>query len=382
MWQPQSFYNQYVLRSPIILSGETSVRGLYHYPAARIAVIHGRSFSDQELFVSTFSKRAVCFIRRSWDGEPDYAGLQESIRQIEEFAPDTIIAIGGGSVIDGSKLCRLFYEFPFFHMGETRLSGENFRTRFIAIPTTVGSGAEVSSAAVFIDHDRNCKDMVVAHELQPDVVVYDQRYVENTPDRLLVASALDAMAHILEGYVSKINNSFSDILAEKGLRLLHNELQKMICDERKMLDYGRLQYAGYIGGLVQNHCIVGAAHAVAHQLADYGYSHGEAVSLLLNGVISLNARDGDSARKYDYLLQESGFENVDDLTGFIRALCHVAGIDGRRRDLGDLLLKLSQNRQFCENIRSDRGGKGNPVEITDEYIAELSGSVSYAVFNR
>ena len=75
MWQPQGFYNEYTLRTPVILSGENSVRGLYNYPAAKIAVIHGTSFCDRELFLSTFSKREVRFFARSWKDEPSFEGL-------------------------------------------------------------------------------------------------------------------------------------------------------------------------------------------------------------------------------------------------------------------------------------------------------------------
>jgi len=220
MWQPQSFFSQYVLRTPVILSGKEAIRGLYHYPAGKIAVIHGGSFSDAELFRSTFSKREIRFIRRSWEDEPDMKGLKGTIHELENYQPDLIIAVGGGSVIDGSKLCRLFYEFPFYEVGVSRVEGEQLKTRFIAVPTTVGSGSEVSSASVYVDRVNHRKDMVVLHGLLPDVVVYDGRYVENAPEKLLCASALDAMAHILEGYkekrvciwICKIGNYSMDIM--------------------------------------------------------------------------------------------------------------------------------------------------------------------------
>lgn len=372
MWQPQGFYNQYVLRTPVILSGDESVRGLYNYPAARIAVIHGKSFADRDLFLSTFSKRDIHFISRSWKDEPDIEGLKETIRQLEEYQPDTIIAVGGGSVIDGGKLCRLFYEFPYYRIGETRISGESWNTHFVAVPTTTGSGSEVSSAAVFVDHDRHRKDMVVMHELQPEAVVYDKRYVLKTPERLLAASALDAMAHILEGYVSKTDNAFLDVLAEKGLSILHDELQKLTDNKDEAIDYERLQYAGYIGGLIQNHCIVGAAHAVAHQLTDNGYSHGEAVALLLPSVISLNA---DVITKYEKISHEAGFRDKDELMAFIQKVCQVSGIADRREELGELLCGLLNDNIFYENVKNDRGGKGNPVTITDEFIRQLAESV-------
>ena len=371
MWQPQGFYNQYVLRTPVILSGEESIRGLYNYSAARIAVIHGTSFEDEELFKAAFSKKDVCFIKRSWTDEPDIEGLKGTIGQLEEYQPDTIIAVGGGSIIDGSKLCRLFYEFPYFDVRSARVNGKMMCTHFIAVPTTIGSGSEVSSAAVFVDRSKHRKDMVVLHELQPDVVVYDKRYVENTPNRLLCASALDAMAHIVEGYVSNIENFLMDIMSEKGLSLLCSELQELIEGKKDTVNYQRLQYAGFIGGLVQNHSIVGAAHAIAHQLTEQGYSHGEAVALILPVIIELNSNDNEAVAKYQKLAKEAGFSDIGELVSFIYKVLDYSGIGERQEDLRILLRKLSGDALFFENVKNDRGGKGNPVDITDSYIEQI-----------
>lgn len=375
MWQPQGFYNQYVLRSPVILSGKESVLGLYNYPASRIAIIHGKTFFDYKLFESAFSKKDIRFIERSWKNEPDLEGIKGTVRELEEFRADTIIAIGGGSVIDGSKLCRLLYEFPYFVPGQTRLTGELFKTRFVAIPTTIGSGAEVSSSAVYIDHKTHKKDMVVIHELQPEVIVYDKRYVENTPDRVLVSSAVDGMSHIIEGYVSRNDNSFVDILAESGLSLFATELRKFFGENREEVNYERLQYAGYMGGVVQNHCVVGATHAFAHQLSDFGFAHGEAVALLLPQIMVLNSKNEKTFYKYEVLAKKTDFSSVEELELFINMLCEKSGISKRKGELVELLKTLSKEVVFRENVKSDKGGNGNPIEISDNYIDRLVESI-------
>ena len=371
MWQPQGFYNEYALRMPIILSGDESVRGLFNYPASKVAVICGKSFSDEEVFRSTFSKKEISFFRRSWSGEPDLSSIAGTLHEIESYRPDTIIAVGGGSVIDGSKIVRLFYEYPFFKFGETRISGEALRTKFIAIPTTVGSGAEVSSAAVFLDHENHRKDMIVIHELMPEVVVYDKRYVEGTKINLLMASILDAMAHILEGYVSTRENAIMDVYAEKGFTIIAGEIEKIVGGDEGTVDFQRLQYAGLLGGLVQNHCIVGAAHAIAHQLTDYGFSHGEAVSLLLPSVIKMNAEDSIAREKYDAISAQAGFTSVLECADMIESASEKAGIHKKFDELKELLVKLSRVKEFRDNVMQDKGGKGNPIPITDEYIDKL-----------
>ena len=108
-----------------------------------------------------FKKQALFFNKRSWNGEPDLESLSQTIESLELQQPDVIIAIGGGSVIDGAKICRLYYEYPSFEVGKTKLNQLEFSTRFVVIPTTIGSGAEVSSAAVYINRQEHRKEMIV-----------------------------------------------------------------------------------------------------------------------------------------------------------------------------------------------------------------------------
>ncbi len=375
MWQPQGFYNQYVLRTPVLLAGPESVRGLYNYPASRIAVIHGRSFKHVDDFVSAFAGKDVRCFERSWTGEPDLEGLKGTVGCLESFNPDLIIAVGGGSVIDGCKLCRLFYEVPYYDRNVTRLSGAVLKTGFVAVPTTIGSGAEVSSAAVYVDRNTHAKNMIVMHELLPEAVVYDGRYVEGTPSGMLVRAALDAMAHLLEGYVSNVENVMTEPMAEEGMALLHAELSLLVDGDLDAVSLDRLQHAGFLGGIVQNHRTVGAAHGVAHQLTEYGYAHSEAVGLLLPAVIKINSTAPEVNAKYRRIAGRSGFEDVDELLDFIRELQRAAGIFERRGELTELMERRIPDEAFCESIRNDRGGKGNPLEITDEYVKELIGSI-------
>ena len=365
MWQPQGIFSEYVLRSPILLVGKEAVRGLHNFPATKIAVIHGGSFNDRDLLSSIFKKKEIAFFLRSWAGEPDLENISATLHELESFKPDVIMAVGGGSVIDGAKLCRLFYEVPYY----TNMAvGNLLTTKFIAIPTTIGSGAEVSSAAVYVNRHR--KEMVVIHELQPEVVVYDESYIKTTPKNLLLSSAMDAAAHILEGYVSNINNSVMDINAEEGLRLLRTELYNVL--QEKNISYQRLQYAGYLGGIVQNHCIVGAAHAVAHQITQFGYSHSTAVALLLPSVMKLNARrDTAVEEKYKNIAIAAGFEGFNGLIDFLASVNEASGVNTKKTELKNILLQHAEDKEFIDNIKLDRGGKGNPVEITDEYISEL-----------
>lgn len=371
MWQPQGIYADFVLHQPTVFFGENAIRGLSTFPGSRIAVICSSSLDDsvKNLLVSVFKKKSVLIVNRSWQGEPDMESISGTISELEAYKPDVIIAIGGGSVIDGAKLSRLFYEFPYFQIGKTKIAQLLFKTKFIAIPTTVGSGAEASSAAVYIGKSERRKEMIVSHELQPSVVVLNPEYVKNAPEKVIVSSALDAVGHIVEGYVSLKNNSFTDIYAEKALAILYQELPK---DNR---DYQRMQYAGYLGGIVQNHCVVGAAHGIAHQLSEYGFPHANAVALLLPYVIKANIENQESLIRIRLLCNNANIENENALIGLIQKASERAEILNKREELYKVLNKLVKEDSFIDNVIADMGGKGNPVPITKEYLDKIIGEI-------
>ncbi|MBQ9274862.1 MAG: iron-containing alcohol dehydrogenase [Succinivibrio sp.] len=366
MWQPQGIFTRFVLRSPVILSGEEAIRGLFNYPACRVAVIHGTHFNDQALFTAVFAKKFCTFIARSWNEEPDLPSLQPVIRELESLRPDLIIACGGGSVIDGAKLCRLLLEYPSFRPGAP-LDAAQLRTAFIAVPTTFGSGAEVSSAAVFVNRELKRKEMVVAHELQPAAIVYDPRYLATSNAQLCLA-ALDCLAHLLEGYVSVIDHPLLERSAEAVLLRLCPELVSLCKSPEHQPDLPLLQYAGFIGGQLQNHCLVGAAHALSHQLTAYGYGHCEAVGLLLPAVIKANLSAPQPREKYTALCRLLALSDPQGLCDFIGQIQIRAGIASRQAELKSLLSHGLEDRQFCENVLADPGGQGNPIPLTADFL--------------
>ena len=370
MWQPQSFYGKYLLDQPVVFMGKDSVKGLYNFPGSKFAIIHGEKAKfDKDVFQKAFKSFEVKFIAKSWKNEPSLEELKGTMAELESFCPDVIAGIGGGSVIDGTKICRLFYEFPYFDAESPNFNFLSFKTKFIAVPTTVGSGAEISSAAVLFNSSLNKKEMIVHQALRPDVVVLDPTFIENSTKEFVVSSSLDAIAHIVEGYVSNIDNPVSDIFAEKGLQIFYEELSKA---DYSSVDFLRLQYACYIGGLVQNHCIVGAAHAIAHQLTGFGFPHAKAIGLLLSAVIKENSKEKEIRKKYSALLSHSGIESIEKFILFLQNLINESIDSFLNTKLKQVLEEKISNEVFIQNVIEDRGGKGNPVSITKEYIENIA----------
>lgn len=371
MWEPQGIYSKFILKQPTLLFDSDAIMGLRNYPYSRVAVIHGKGLTAElknrlEKSITAFELK---YITKSWTGEPVLTEMRPTIAQLEQFRPDMIIALGGGSVLDGAKIARLYYEFPFFDAARPQFLNLEWKTCLVAIPTTVGSGAEISSAAVILDIENKRKEMIVSHSLLPDIIVFDPNCIKGSPERMILLSALDAVAHIVEGYVSVFDNGFADFYAEKGLQNIHHILSKN--PDLSLSDFSGLQFAGYLGGIVQNHCLVGAAHAIAHQLAGYGFAHAEAVSLVLPEVILANCCDEKVKEKYEKLCSESGFKDIDELLLFITSIVQRIGLSEKKAEMQILLHSLNNDLSFLKNIQGDKGGKGNPVSLTDDFVKTI-----------
>ena len=129
MWYPQGIYSSFLLKQPNILFGKNAIYGLKIFPTARVAVIHGKSLDKKyrEDISNGISCYEKIFISRDWVGEPSVKSLYNSIKKIERFNPDVIIAIGGGGIIDAAKIIRLYYEFPYFDINKPNFSMLNWK---------------------------------------------------------------------------------------------------------------------------------------------------------------------------------------------------------------------------------------------------------------
>lgn len=372
MWEPQGMYSKFLLKQPTILFGQNAIMGLKTYASARVSVIHGSSLDEgyKEKVLRALSSFEVSFIKKTWLGEPTLKTLYSTISKIEEFNPDLIIAIGGGSVIDGAKMVRTYYEFPFFEINETSISMLNWKTTFVAIPTTIGSGAEISSASVMYNDSSKTKEFIVSHQFIPEIIVLEASLIENAPKKVLLTSMVDALSHAIEGYMSTLDNLLVDSYAEKAIQII-SQYYKVISEGVEQENLNKLQLASLFAGLVQNHCIVGATHSLAHQMSAYGLSHASAISIFLPTVIKKNIKDTIAKARFEQLAIHSGFAKGEDLLSFIEEF--IANLD-----LTKELNVLKKNRQnilsddaFFEKALNDKGGQGNPVPMDKEFLMEI-----------
>ena len=372
MWEPQGMYSKFILQQPVILFGENAIMGLKSYPSSRVAVIHGSSLNEdyKTKVIKSLSSFEISFVEKKWQGEPTLNSLSETIADIEKIKPDMIIAIGGGSVIDGAKLVRTYYEFPFFDMNNTKFSMLNWKTNFVAIPTTIGSGAEISSASVMYNDINKSKEFVISHKFIPEIIILEASLIVNAPKKMLLSSMVDALSHCIEGYMSNIDNILIDSYAEKAIQIISKYYQ-VVSKGIDKENLNKLQLASVFAGMVQNHCIVGATHAIAHQMSAFGLSHSNAISIFLPSVIRKNIKNKESNNRFEQLAIHSGFSKGSKLLDFVEDVISSFDLQKEKSILLDNREIILSDDSLFERALSDKGGQGNPISMDKEFLQDI-----------
>jgi acetaldehyde dehydrogenase/alcohol dehydrogenase len=237
------------------------------------------------------------------DAEPDVKVIARGVEALEFHKADQIVALGGGSVIDAAKIMKLKYEAPGADLRELAAPFLDLRkrvieyptekvnrARLIAIPTTSGTGSEVTPFAVLIDKDRGCKITLADYSLTPDVAIVDPQFVMSMPKALTADTGIDCLTHGLEAAVSNYASPYTDANAMQAIRLAFKYLP--IAYEHPENEEARcmMHNAACIAAMAFSNASVGVNHALAHAFgARFGVAHGRANALMLPHVIAYNA---------------------------------------------------------------------------------------------
>lgn len=360
-----------------VFSGVGAVGVLRALPATRIAIYASRSLLKGE--AGERLRRAV----KAEDvryisapvGEPSLESLQPAIAELADFRPDWIVAAGGGSVLDGAKLCWAFYEHPDLDLDRAtrpfslpRMRG---RARLAAVPTTSGSGSEVSSAALFSIAGEATKRAIVSHELLPDIVVLDPNMTVGVPAQAAAAAGLDALAHAIEGYASRFENPLVDLFAEQAVRTLFQDLLRSVNESENSEARLNIMNVAMMCGWVQNLKVPGVGHAIAHQLGALGVGHGMATGLMLAPAMLYNIRDEAVRRKYDKLAAAVGLadahlliDRIGQLRGALSLANPIAGI------------VFTDKEGLVSSALEDVCARANPRELDRAAIHEVLDNAS------
>ncbi|HHX84801.1 MAG TPA: bifunctional acetaldehyde-CoA/alcohol dehydrogenase [Actinomycetales bacterium] len=232
--------------------------------------------------------------------EPDEATIRRGVALLDESPPDLLVAIGGGSVIDAAKAIRLFYEHPETSLEDLALPFLDPRKRMaeypqdphtltlVAVPTTSGTGSEVSPAAVLTVGDR--KETLVDYSLVPDMAIVDPLLTLSMPRSLTVDTGIDALTHALEAAASIFASPYTDAFCVQAARLIFEALPKAFDDPDDLDARTDMANAATLAGLAFSNAFVGTNHALAHAVgAHFGIAHGRVNAVFLPHTLRYNA---------------------------------------------------------------------------------------------
>ncbi|MDT0449557.1 bifunctional acetaldehyde-CoA/alcohol dehydrogenase [Streptomyces hesseae] len=234
--------------------------------------------------------------------EPSIDSVRHGARLMREFRPDTIIALGGGSPMDAAKVMWLLYEHPGIDFGDMRQKFSDIRkrafrfpalgerARLVCIPTTSGTGAEVTPFAVISDPATGRKYPLADYALTPSVAIVDPLLTKDLPPALAADSGFDALTHATEAYVSVYASDFTDGLALHAIKLIFENLEAAVTDRAAQpVAREKVHNAGTIAGMAFGNAFLGIVHAMAHTLgATFHIAHGRTNAILLPHVIRYN----------------------------------------------------------------------------------------------
>jgi acetaldehyde dehydrogenase/alcohol dehydrogenase len=271
--------------------------------AARAAVIVTDAPTEARGIVEEVRRHLACpalHVIGDIEPEPGEATVRAGAELLDRLRPDLIVAVGGGSVLDAAKAMRLFHEHPDLDLRELTLpfldarkrvarfpAGPN-RVRLAAVPTTAGTGSEVSPAAVLTAGER--KLTLVDYTLVPDVAVVDPTLTVSMPPALTADTGVDALTHALEAYVSIFASPYTDAFCLQAIHLILDALPRAVADGGDLAARTDMANAATLAGLAFSNAFLGVNHALAHAVgARFGIAHGRANGVFLPHVLRYNA---------------------------------------------------------------------------------------------
>ena len=330
-----------------------------------------------------------------------YKGLEMFIN----FQPDTIIALGGGSAMDAAKAIWMFFEHPetsFFGAKQKFLDirkrtykiSKPKNAKFICIPTTSGTGSEVTPFAVITDSETHVKYPLADYALTPDIAIVDPQFVLSVPKDVAADTGMDVLTHAIESYVSVMASDYTRGLSLQAIKLTFDYLKSSVQENDKH-SREKMHNASTMAGMAFANAFLGISHSIAHKIGgEYGIPHGRTNAILLPHVIRYNAKDPQKHAlfpKYDFFRADTDYadiakflglkgntteELVDALANAVYDLGCSVGIDMNLKSQGvtEELLHSTIDR-MAELAFEDQCTTANPKE---PLISELKGIIETA----
>ncbi|MEQ2527317.1 bifunctional acetaldehyde-CoA/alcohol dehydrogenase [Robertmurraya yapensis] len=321
-----------------------------------------------------------CEIFSDVEPDPSIETVMKGAEMMASFQPDVIIALGGGSAMDAAKGMWLFYEHPdvdFFGLKQKFLDirkrlvkyprlGE--KAQFVAIPTTSGTGSEVTSFSVITDKKANIKYPLADYELTPDVAIVDPQFVMTVPKHVTADTGMDVLTHAIEAYVSVMANDYTDGLAMKAIQLVFEYLPRAYRNGNDEIAREKMHNASTIAGMAFANAFLGINHSLAHKLGgEFHIAHGRANTILMPHVIRYNATKPSKLAafpKYEKFVADKRYAEIARALG-LPARTTEEGVES----LVQAVIKLAEELYIPMSIKANGVNKVE-FESKIDFLAE------------
>ena len=344
--------------------------------------------------------------------DPTLASAKEGVKEIAAFEPDCIIAIGGGSAMDAAKIMWVLYEHPEVDFQDLAMRFQDIRKRvytfpkmgekayFIAVPTSAGTGSEVTPFAVITDEKTGVKYPLADYELLPNMAIVDADLMMNAPKGLTSASGIDAVTHDLEAIASMMATDYTDSLALRSLKMIFEYLPRAYEDGPNDVEAReKMANAATMAGMAFANAFLGVCHSMAHKLGAFHHlPHGVANALLINEVLRFNSSEVPTKMgtfsQYDHphtiekyaevadYLNLGGNTNEEKLENLIKAIDELKEKIGIKKSIKEYGIEekdfLATLDEMTEQAFDDQCTGANPryplmCEIKDMYLRAYYG---------
>lgn len=297
--------------------------------------------------------------------DPSFETVLRGAKEMQEFGPDLIVGLGGGSAMDAAKAMWIYYEHPELTTLEEILPPNAFpklreKARLCCIPSTSGSASEVSRSIVISDNATGLKHGLGNMEMMPDIAICDPEVTISMPAKITAETGMDALTHALEALASNRANYLSDILASQAAQDIMEYLPIACENGQNMKAREIMVQASMVAGLAFTNVSLGIVHSMAHTLGGiFHVPHGLADAILLPYIIRYNEADERAKEVYDNFAKRIGVENLGDAVAALNDKINVPATLGEV--IADEAAFMEKLDEMAALAKADGCTKTNPV---------------------
>ncbi|QUH27810.1 iron-containing alcohol dehydrogenase [Vallitalea guaymasensis] len=294
-------------------------------------------------------------------------------KEMAEFKPDWIIAIGGGSALDAAKIMWVYYEYPetkFEDLVAGKFPRLRTQAKFIAIPSTSGTASEITAFSVITDTENHIKYPLVSYEITPDIALLDAALPAKMPAHITANTGMDVMTHAIEAYVSTAATSYTDPLAMEAIKLVYKQIPVAYAEGSNMKAREDMHNASTLAGMAFTNASLGLVHSLAHKIGgELGITHGLANAILLPYIVEYNMKATDKFAEIEKQLE------IDDLVAELKELNKKVGIPTTLKEVTEVEMTEEKFNEVLDrmskNAFADPCTLTNPRQSSAEDVKEI-----------